>query len=49
VIDPVKQTGWQYDKGGEPVHLDGDGVLKVRAEERDAMVRLNELFAELPK
>ncbi len=44
VIDPEKQTGWQYPAGGEPERLDRSGTLTAG----ELMVPLTELFAELP-
>jgi Uma2 family endonuclease len=45
VIDPEKQTAWEYAKDGEPERLDRSGVLRAGA----WTVRLDELFAELPR
>ncbi len=43
VIDPQKQTAWQYHKGGEPEHLDRTATLTAG----QLNVRLEELFTEL--
>ena len=49
VIDPIKQTGWQYDKDREPVHVDRDETLNVRTPRGEATIHLNELFTALPR
>lgn len=43
VIDPRKQTAWDYPAGGEPVHLDPAGLLEAG----DLAVSLAELFADM--
>jgi len=45
VVDPEKQTAWQYHSGGEPEHLDRDGTLTAG----ELSVRLEELFSEQPR
>lgn len=45
VVDPEKQTAWQYHSGGEPEHVDRTGTLTAGA----LSVRLEELFADLPQ
>jgi Uma2 family endonuclease len=45
VIDPEKQTGWQYHAGGDPERVDRGGVLVAGV----LNVRLEELFAGLPR
>ena len=42
VIDPEKQTGWQYHSGGEPERLDRSGTLTAG----ELKVPLEELFAQ---
>ncbi len=42
VIDPDKQTAWQYHAGGEPLHLERSGELVAGA----LKVSLEELFSE---
>ena len=44
VVDPEKQTAWQYHSGGEPEHIARNGVLTAG----QLTVRLQELFAEIP-
>jgi Uma2 family endonuclease len=44
VIDPEKQTAWQYHAGGEPERTDQGGVLQAG----ELSVRLEELFSEQP-
>ncbi len=44
VIDPEKQTGWQYHAGGEPQRVECGGTLTAR----DLRVPLEELFPEHP-
>ena len=43
VVDPEKQTAWQYHSGGEPEHMGRNGTLTART----LSVRLHELFADL--
>jgi Uma2 family endonuclease len=45
VIDPEKQTAWQYHQGNEPEHLTNAGTLTAG----ELNVRLAELFAEPPR
>ena len=45
VIDPEKQTAWQYHAGGEPEHLARTGSLTAG----HLTIRLEELFSELPR
>ena len=40
VVDPEKQTAWQYHSGGEPEHVDRGGALSAGA----LTVPLDELF-----
>jgi len=42
VVDPEKQTAWQYHSGGEPEHLERGGTLTAG----ELIVRLEELFKE---
>jgi len=42
IIDPEKQTAWQYESGGEPAHLDRNGTLTAG----ELRVSLEDLFAE---
>jgi hypothetical protein len=44
VIDPEKQTAWEYHKDGEPVHIDRGGVLHAG----ELVVHLDELFSGFP-
>jgi Uma2 family endonuclease len=44
VVDPEKQTAWQYHSGAEPQHIDRGGTLTAG----ELNVHLEELFAELP-
>jgi Uma2 family endonuclease len=44
VIDPEKQTAWEYQAGGEPVRLDRGGILRAG----ELTVPLAELFSGLP-
>ena len=43
VIDPEKQTAWEYHAGGEPVKLDRAGVLRAG----ELAISLEELFSGL--
>lgn len=43
VIDPEKQTAWQYHSGSDPDKVDRAGTLKAG----DLSVSLNELFSEI--
>jgi Uma2 family endonuclease len=43
VIDPEKQTAWEYHSGGDPVHIERGGILRAG----ELTVRLDELFATL--
>src|SRR5271170_5194619 len=45
VIDPEKQTAWQYHSGGEPEHVDRNGTLTAG----ELSVHLEELFSEQPR
>jgi Uma2 family endonuclease len=45
VVDPEKQTAWQYHSGGEPEHLERGGTLTAG----ELIVHLEELFSELPR
>ena len=45
VIDPEKQTAWQYPSGGEPEHLDRNATLTAG----DLHISLAELFSELAR
>jgi Uma2 family endonuclease len=45
VIDPEKQTAWQYASGSEPEHIARRGTLTAG----QLSVRLEELFSELPR
>src|ERR1700733_2265374 len=45
VIDPEKQTAWQYHSGIEPKHISRSGTLTAG----QLNVSLEDLFAELPK
>ena len=42
VIDPEKQTAWQYHSGGEPEHVERNGALTAG----ELIVSLDELFKE---
>ena len=45
VIDPEKQTAWQYHSGIEPAHISRTGTLTAG----QLTVSLTELFSELPR
>jgi len=45
VIDPEKQTGWQYHSGSEPERVDRGGTLTAG----NLSVHLEELFSEQPR
>jgi Uma2 family endonuclease len=45
VIDPEKQTAWQYHSGAEPEHVERGGALTAG----ELSVPLEELFSELPR
>jgi Uma2 family endonuclease len=45
IVDPEKQTAWQYHSGGEPERVDRRGTLTAG----ELKVRLEELFSELPR
>ncbi len=45
VIDPEKQTAWQYHSGREPERVEPGGVLQAG----ELSVRLEELFSEQPR
>jgi Uma2 family endonuclease len=45
VIDPEKQTGWQYHAGNEPERVNRGGILTAG----QLSVSLEELFAEQPR
>ena len=40
VVDPVKQTAWEYHLGGEPNRVDRDGTLRAG----ELNIRLSDLF-----
>jgi Uma2 family endonuclease len=42
VVDPEKQTAWEYHKGGEPSRVERGGVLAAG----ELSVRLEDVFAE---
>jgi Uma2 family endonuclease len=42
IVDPEKQTAWEYHSGGEPQHVDRGGTLTAG----DLSVRLEELFSD---
>ena len=44
VIDPEKQSGWQYHSGAEPEHITGSAALTAG----QLSVSLPELFSQLP-
>ena len=41
VIDPAKQTAWEYDSGSDPVRIGADGTVRAGA----LIVKLSDLFA----
>ena len=43
IVDPGKQTAWEYHKGDEPAHVGRGGVLRAG----ELTAQLGELFAEL--
>ena len=43
IVDPEKQTAWQYHSGSEPEHLERGGTLTAG----ELSVSLGELFKEL--
>jgi Uma2 family endonuclease len=45
VVDPEKQTAWQYHSGGEPEHVERGGTLTAG----ELSVQLQELFLEEPR
>ncbi len=45
VVDPEKQTAWQYHLGGEPEHINRGGTLTAG----ELSVHLEELFADQPR
>lgn len=45
VVDPEKQTAWQYRSGGEPEHVERGGTLTAG----ELSVHLEDLFSELPR
>lgn len=45
VIDPEKQSAWQYHSGAEPEHIAGSGALTAGS----LTVSLPELFSEVPR
>ena len=45
VVDPEKQTAWQYHIGAEPLRLDRAGILYAG----ELSIVLAELFADLPR
>ena len=42
VIDPVKQTAWEYHAGSDPIRVERDGALRAG----EIVVRLNDLFEQ---
>jgi len=44
VVDPVKQTAWQYNLDNEPERVERGGTLSAG----EFTVQLNELFSEIP-
>ena len=44
VIDPVRQSGWEYHAGGEPLRRDARGALRAG----ELTVAMGELLAEIP-
>jgi Uma2 family endonuclease len=44
VVDPEKQTAWQYHSGGEPLHVERGGTLIAG----ELSAHLEELFSETP-
>jgi len=45
VVDPEKQTAWQYHSGAEPEHVNQGGTLTAG----ELSVHLQELFADQPR
>jgi Uma2 family endonuclease len=45
VVDPEKQTGWQYHSGGEPEHVERGGTITAG----ELSVHLEELFSDQPR
>jgi Uma2 family endonuclease len=45
VVDPEKQTAWQYHSAGDPQRVERGGVLTAG----ELRVQLEELFAEQPR
>ena len=45
VVDPEKQTAWQYHSGGEPEHINRSGTLTAG----ELSVQLDELFSDQPR
>lgn len=43
VIDPIRETAWEYQAGREPVRLDRSGTLRVQ----EFTVSLEELFSRV--
>lgn len=41
VIDPEKQTAWEYHNGADPIHVERGGILRAG----ELTLRLDELFA----
>ncbi|MBV9770442.1 MAG: Uma2 family endonuclease [Bryobacterales bacterium] len=44
IVDPEKQTAWQYHSGDEPERVERGGTLTAG----EITVQLNELFSEIP-
>jgi Uma2 family endonuclease len=42
VIDPVKQTAWEYHSGSDPARIEREGTVRANA----LVVKLSELFAQ---
>jgi Uma2 family endonuclease len=45
ILDPVKQTAWEYDANGEPVKIDVGGTPHAGS----LLVHLPDLFAAKPQ
>jgi Uma2 family endonuclease len=45
VIDPLKQTAWEYHAGSDPLRVESNGLLRAGT----LLIRLAELFREEPK
>ncbi len=42
VIDPVKQTAWEYHSGSDPARIEREGTVRANA----LVVKMSELFAQ---